>query len=158
MAKLEEKISNLIASLRQEVDIDAKMIAPRPPGPKPSTSDPVIFSDELKFLNSNWNNWSDTSDFSSHRPLFGKVLTKLKIKLQSYLFSVLFKDYFDREREFVMKLVQFSNLTARYIDSQNEHYYWKMIEKIDKEIDKVNLRNDAIFSEIVKNRFLDKNE
>lgn len=151
---LEQRLSTLRSNLEQEIDFDASFISPRPPGPSPDPSSPVIFSDELLYLNQNWNNWSEASPFSSHRPFLGRIIGGLKRRVQRYLFNVLFKDYFDKEREFTMRLVQFCNITAKYIDQRHEQVFWQLVEKLDREINNVNLRNDALFAEIIKNRML----
>ena len=155
---LEIRVNNLIQLLANEIKEDRKFIAARPPGPAPSSLDPIIFSDELNFLNKHWSDWNQESDFKSHRPIIGSIVGRLKRKVQRYFFHVLFKEYFDREREFIMKLVQFNNLSAKYIDSRYESLFWEIVKKVDREIEQVNLRNDAIFSEIVKDRILNSSD
>lgn len=155
---VKKKLDNLISALSRELDEDRRLVAKRPPGPTPNSIDPIIFSEELKFLNSSWSNWSNQSDFSSHRPVVGRVVSLLKRKIQGFLFNVIFKDYIEREREFVMKLVQYSNLTANYIDHRNEKLFWDLNKKLDREIEMVSQRNDILIAELLKNKILDNKE
>jgi len=145
-----EYLEKLIGSLDKDLDEDILFIAKRPPGPRVNSFEPIIFSDELKYLNTSWGNWSEPTVFTSHRPIYGKIICFLKRKIQAYLFNVIFKDYFNKEREFNIKLVQFCNLTARYIDAKNEQLFWDLVKKVDNEIDQVNERNDTIISEFIR--------
>ncbi len=155
---VKKKLDALASALDSELGEDRKLIAKRPPGPIPRSIDPIIFSEELKYLNSSWSNWSNQSDFSSHRPIVGKFISFFKRKIQAYLFNVIFKDYIEREREFVMKLVQYSNLTANYIDHRNEKIFWELNQKLDREIEMVSQRNDILISELLKNKTLNNPE
>jgi hypothetical protein len=73
-------------ALREE---DSLKIAPYIPHAKESQvpSSPVIYSDELRYLNHHWGNWSSLSDFNSHRPLLGRLIIPIKKKLQRFIFE-----------------------------------------------------------------------
>ena len=148
---ISEKLKILIDSLDRDIDVDRRFILKRPPGPKPNPIEPIIFSEELKYLNSCWGDWSSPTVFTSHRPVVGGIFSKIKQKLQGYLFNVIFRDYFERERQFIIRQVQFNNLTAKYIDSQNEKIFWDLVKKLDREIENVNERYDTLLSELAKN-------
>lgn len=147
---IQNRLDNLVEIIKEEALVDSKFIAARPPGPKTVSSEPIIFSDELKYLNQHWNDWSVETNFSSHRSFFGKLIVLFKRKIQKYVFEVFFKEYFDRERVFSANLVRFLNLTAQYIDKRHEDAFYGLIKKVDTEVNLINSRNDEIFSVILQ--------
>lgn len=148
--KIEDKLNYIVTQIKEEVLLDEKYIALRPPGPSNVTSEPILFSDELAYLNAHWNDWATPSEFSSHRPIVGNIFSKIKKKIQRYLFEVICKEYLERERSFNSNLVRCLNLTARYIDKKHEESFYALIKKVDTDINLVNSRNDEIFSDILK--------
>ena len=67
---------------------------------------PILYSDELNYLNGSWNQWAREDEFTSHRKLLGPIIVRLKRKLRSFIFESILKGYFEREREFQMQLVR----------------------------------------------------
>lgn len=131
------------ASLQSE---DTLKIAPYVPNKKDSGAplSPVIYSDELHYLNVHWGNWSQASNFTSHRPFTGTFIVRIKRKLQSFIFGSLLKDYIEQEKTFMSNLVRFSNATARYVDERDKNIFWDLIRKMDNEIQHTELRNDTL--------------
>lgn len=96
---------------------------------------PVIYSDELNYLNAHWNDWFEQKEIHSHRKYVGSLIVRLKRFLADRLWKLVFKDYIERERAFQMQLVRFLNQTARYIDSRDAEIFWQLIHKVDTDIE-----------------------
>lgn len=152
METLKSRLISIKKTLRDELSSeDVPKITPRPLGPIQTGAEasPVIYSDELNYLNAHWGNWADPSHFSSHRPILGAFLIRLKRKLQSFLFGSLFKDYLEKEKCFSMNLVRFCNKTARYIDSRDKQIFWQLVTKLDTEVKNLELRGDSLVMALV---------
>jgi len=110
---------------------------------------PILYSEELNYLNAHWNEWSEAEEFTSHRPIVGKFIVRLKRKLRSFLVESLLKGYFERERAFQMNLVRHLNSTARYVDARDAEIFWQLVGKVDNDITSMNERSDRLFHEAV---------
>ncbi len=109
---------------------------------------PVLYSEELNYLNSHWNDWSQPAPFTSHRPLIGRLIIKWKTRFRDFLWGALFRDYFEREREFQAQLVRFLNASARYVDARDAALFWQIVKKVDNDISSVNERSDLLVQEL----------
>jgi predicted ribosome quality control (RQC) complex YloA/Tae2 family protein len=139
-----ESIKNSIrSSLKEEDSIKIASFTPLNKHSDRPTS-PIIYSDELNYLNSNWGNWSEPSHFCSHRKILGRIIPFFKRKVQSFLFGSIFKDYLENEKVFMSNVVRFCNLSSRYIDERDKSIFWDLIKKLDNEIQHSELRDDAI--------------
>ena len=110
-------------------------------------SSSVLYSDELNYLNANWQNYNPAEDLSSHRFFIGPIIVRLKKSIINFFWNNLFKSHFAREQEFKMNLVRFLNSQTRYIDSRNAEIFWQLVEKIDNDTEALNERCDLLFDE-----------
>jgi len=152
METLKSRLESIKKSLRDELSsMDAPKIAPRPLGPMQvgAEASPVIYSDELNYLNAHWGDWAEPSHFTSHRPIIGRFLVRVKRKLQNFLLGSLFKDYLEKEKCFSMNLVRFCNETARYIDSRDKQIFWQLVTKLDREVKNLEMRGDSLIMALV---------
>ena len=115
---------------------------------------PVLYSEELNYLNAAWNNWTQREDYTSHRPFLGRLIIRFKRTVFDFLTGSVFRRYFEREREFQMNLVRQLNAMARYIDARDAEIFWQLTEKIDSDVAAMNDRTDQLFdaaaSELVR--------
>lgn len=120
-----------------------------PPGAKllDSAVSPVLYSEELNFLNAHWNDWTVSEDITSHRAFIGPVIVRVKRALRNFLLNSLLKGYFERERQFQMQLVRHLNASARYIDARDAELFWQIVKKVDNDIAAINERADLLFDE-----------
>lgn len=109
---------------------------------------PLICAEELNFLNANWQGWISKTDITSHRPIIGPVIVTVKKLLRNFIWNSLFKEYFERERQFQMKLVRFLNTTARYIDARDAEVFWNTNHKLDLDTRAINERMDILFDSL----------
>jgi hypothetical protein len=144
----------IMARIRAEVALEIKKSGTAMPKylPPPAkladgSLSPVLYAEELKYLNAHWNEWAEPTPVSSHRRLLGRVIVRCKQKLRHYITESLLKSYFDREREFQMNLVRYLNATARYIDARDAEIFWQLVHKVDSDITTVNERTDRLFDE-----------
>src|SRR5262249_40409247 len=98
-----------------------------------SAVSPLLYSEELNFLNANWHNWRPTTQITSHRRSLGPIIVRIKRFLTQAVWNSLLREYFDRERAFSANLVRFLNSTARYIDTRDTEIFWQLIRKIDND-------------------------
>ncbi len=152
-------IDAIMKRIRAEVESEiaesgVKMPKYLPPPEKlaDGSLEPILYSEELNYLNAHWNEWAEGDSFSSHRPLVGKLIVKCKRKLRSFLVETLFKDYFQREREFQMNLVRYLNATARYVDARDSEIFWQLVNKMDSDVTAMNDRADRLFQEAMLER------
>jgi len=103
----------------------------------------------LNYINANWANWIAPTEISSHRPVVGPIIVRTKQFIADFLFNVVFKGYFERQREFNMNLVRFLNSTARYIDARDAEIFWQIVTKIDNDVLALNERLDRVYDEVV---------
>lgn len=147
-------VRSLMARIRARVKQDLENRPPKLPRYTPpkaklteSVSESVLYSDELNYLNSHWNDWSSPQDISSHRKISGKIVVFVKKRIQSFLWNSLFKTYFEREREFQMQLVRYLNAVARYIDARDTEIFWQLNTKLDNDVTALCERGDRLFVE-----------
>lgn len=115
---------------------------------------PVLYCDELNYLNAAWNNWTQSEEYHSHRPIVGRFIVTAKRAIFNFLVGSVLRRYFEREREYQMNLVRLLNAMARYIDARDAEIFWQLTEKIDHDVKAMNDRTDQLFdaaaSEIVR--------
>jgi O-antigen chain-terminating methyltransferase len=99
--------------------------------PGKSTVTPLLYSEELNYLNANWHNWRSPTEVTSHRPIIGPLIVRAKKFLAQVIWNTLLKDYFEREKNFQAQLVRYLNATARYVDARDSEIFWHLIRKID---------------------------
>jgi len=104
--------------------------------------------ESLKYLNHNWNDWSVTPNFNSHRKGIGPVISKFKTLFNRLIKNNL-KGYFEKELTYQKNLVRHLNNSSKYIDESHSKIFWSLIEKIDTDIEMVNQRNDELFSSLI---------
>lgn len=150
---VEALMARIRDEVRQELERSGTTL-PRymPPPPKlaDGTVAPILYSDELNFLNAHWNQWAEPVAYSSHRKFVGRVVIGIKNRLRSFLVETLLKSYFEREREFQMNLVRYLNSTARYVDARNAEIFWQLVSKIDNDVAAINDRTDRLFDEALQ--------
>ena len=107
-------------------------------------------SEELHFLNRNWNALSqpDLSHITSHRPgIIGKLIVKLKHKLASFLYNTCLRDRFEAQNAYNMRVVQLLNKASFYIDDRDGAAFWELVRKIDYDVAKALNRIEKIADE-----------
>lgn len=110
----------------------------------------ILHSDELSFLNQNYNYMPslELEKVQSHRFGFlGKILVKLKRKVLVIVWEFILKDYFERERQFQAKLVKLLNDQVKYNDARDADNFWELIRKIDVDVSNLATRFDEIQDE-----------
>ncbi|MCB0322933.1 MAG: hypothetical protein KDD69_05145, partial [Bdellovibrionales bacterium] len=149
-------VEAIMARIRAQVKAELEQSGARtdryiPPSPKTfeGKSSPILYSDELNYLNANWSNWLEGAEFTSHRPVIGAIILKCKRALRRLLVDSLFREYFERERRFHMELVKQLNATARYVDSRDAELFWQLVQKVDNDIAGINERTDRLFDDAV---------
>jgi len=111
-------------------------------------SSPILYSDELNFLNANWQNWAEPTEPKSHRKLVGPLVVRFKRFIGNIIWNSFLSGYFNREREFQMQLVRHLNNSARYIDARDKELFWQLIKKIDSDVSGVLRRADRTHFEL----------
>jgi len=97
----------------------------------------IPHSEELRYLNRHYNYPISTYRpdlITSHRPGLGSLIVKAKRKVLHFFWQVLFKPYFDAEREYQGHLVRLLNDLSHYIDSRDAFIFWDLIKKIDYDV------------------------
>jgi len=105
-------------------------------------------SEELKYLNNHWGDWSSFPEFSSHRPVIGRVIVKIKKCLANLIWNGIFKDYFGREATYANNLVRFLNRTSLYIDAKDTDSFLKIVDKVDRDVQGINERTDLLVEKL----------
>ncbi len=110
----------------------------------------IVHSEELKYLNHN-HAFSlqaiNPNKISSHRPIVGKLIVKLKRKLLALIWESLLKDYFQAEKDFNSNLVRLLNDFSKYVDARDASNFWELIRKIDYDVNKALQRIERINDE-----------
>lgn len=147
---VEALMSRIRARVKEDLENNPPEL-PRYTPPKSKLTQPsdraVLYAPELNYLNTHWNDWSLPQEIVSHRKLVGRAIVWMKRRLQSFLWNSLFKDYFEREREYQMNLVRYLNAVARYIDERDAELFWQLNTKLDNDIAALCERGDRLFHE-----------
>ena len=153
MAKTDKDISMVLNNIKKEA-IDA--LKDEKPMTIPvelcsakktdNTVKPILYSEELNFLNANWANVNPVMTLSSHRSLVGPWIIRIKRWVINFFWNNLFCSYFEHEREFNMHLVRHLNDSARYIDARDKEIFWQIIQKLDNEVKTLTDRIDYLFT------------
>lgn len=148
-------IQELMQQIRQRVKEDSKTLNLKAPHRKPhqvsqesSKTSPLLYREELNYLNAHWHDWSGAWEVTSHRPVVGRFITKMKRFFLGVVWKYLLKDYMERERQFHMNLVRHLNETAKYIDTRDSEIFWQLVNKIDVDIENSGNRIDRIVDEV----------
>ncbi len=147
------KVDVVMKRIREQAKkaIASSDIAPRPipigsrQAKREDNKQSVLYSEELNYLNANWHNWNPATEITSHRPIIGRFIVRIKRFFVDLVWNYLLKAYFERERLFHMNLVKYLNANARYIDSRNADLFWQLIQKIDHDVQSINERVDHLF-------------
>ena len=154
-SKRKPDVEAIMARIRRQVqsDISSEKSSTKPyVSPTTPFSDgnasPLLYSEELNFLNANWHNWNKRTDITSHRKILGPIIVRLKRFLADIAWNYLLKDYFENERRFQMNLVRHLNSSARYIDARDSRIFWQLVNKLDNDVKAINERADKLFDEL----------
>jgi hypothetical protein len=150
--QLKEQLTDLKARLLIEIEtIDKPHTKPysmsQKSGGQQVNNSPII-SDELRYINLNWNNWDQKTQYSSHRKIIGPVICFIKRKLQGLLFDVLLKDYIEREKSYQLELIRLCNKFSHYIDQRDGEIFWNTVSKMDNEFSNFERRYDSIIDSL----------
>lgn len=107
---------------------------------------PILYSEELNYLNANWANFNPVASLSSHRRVIGPWIVRMKRLIIDFLWNNLFRSYFEHERDFNMQLVRHLNRSARYIDARDKEIFWQIIKKVDSDVEMLIERIDTLFT------------
>jgi hypothetical protein len=106
---------------------------------------PLLYADELNFLNANWNYHPELGGIASHRPLVGKVIVKLKRLVHKIIWNIGLLGFIEYLCNFQANLVRHLNHSARYIEARNAKLFWNLNHKVDNDITSINERTDRLF-------------
>ncbi|GAG83496.1 unnamed protein product, partial [marine sediment metagenome] len=109
---------------------------------------PVLYAEELNYLNSNWRPWAVRAELSTHRGFIGKQALKAKEYLLHLVWDIFFAEYFRREEEYQRQLVRYLNKVARYIDARDAELFWQLVGKVDSDIEMANDKSDRLYDEL----------
>ena len=142
-------VQALMAKIREDIKSEADKLdgsAPSyiPQSQSSSSETPLLYSEELNYLNEHWNNLSHQTEITSHRPVVGPIIVKAKKFLVNSIWNFVLRDYFERERNFQMNLVKHLNNSARYIDDRIEKIFWQLVDKMDQDVKGLNQRVDKL--------------
>jgi hypothetical protein len=109
---------------------------------------PLSSAEELAKINQLYQQLYLTPKFESHRPVFGKVISKLKSKVFNFLWTGLLGDYLQVERSFNEQLVRYLNLSSQTTDFKFASLFAELIRKIDIDMQGTNDRTDRLMSSL----------
>ena len=138
------------ASMKRDDRFGPPSPYPRPIGAAaaaPGSFSPIIYREELRYLNDNWHSWVTPEDPVTHRRFYGKLIVRVKRFILDAVWNYILKGYFERERQFQMNLVRFLNELARHVDQRDADVFWQLVKKLDNDIVGVNERTDLLFDE-----------
>lgn len=148
-------IDELMARIKQEVRAelgDAQQRFPRSASKlnqfEKGELSPVLYAEELNYLNANWRPWAVRPELSTHRGFIGRQALKAKEYVLHLVWDIFFAEYFRREEEYQRQLVQYLNKVARYIDARDAELFWQLVEKADSDIELVNDKGDRLYDEL----------
>ena len=151
---MEEEIKNnprlrdFFQELEIEIDQSIKFFSVPPYIPRKKFSSDsgkrIIESEELVYLNQHWGDHIFGDDFSSHRPIIGALLVKIKRKFKNFLTDKILNRYFINQREYNAHLVRFLNKFAAYVDRKDSEGYLDIVNKVDNDVVGINQRVDEL--------------
>jgi 2-polyprenyl-3-methyl-5-hydroxy-6-metoxy-1,4-benzoquinol methylase len=118
--------------------------------PKNSFHDypPLSSAEDLSRINVLFQELYQSPSFSSHRPVVGKVISKLKTKFATYVWNVILGDYLKADRSFNEHLVRYLNFSSQTIDHKFVSLMSEVVQKIDSDINSANERTDRVINEL----------
>ena len=156
MAESKPAISEIMAQIRRDASSSARAAAGDVPPYQPlkrmpptAENRPLMYADELNYINAHYRDWFDSEPTASHRPVIGKVITAVKSRLRRFLRTALLPDYYQRQEEFLANLVRHLNENARYNDNRLYQIFWELTHKLDQDIAGVNARCDRAIDEVL---------
>lgn len=147
---IESIMSDIRARIHADVEPDSGRItsySPKAEGPFPQSIRPLLYSDELNYLNANWGKWGSLGEITSHRKYIGPVIVAAKKALRKVIWHAFLKDYLEAERHYHSHLLRYLNETARYIDARDSEIFWQIVHKVDNDILGMNERADRLYDE-----------
>ncbi len=148
---VEAIMASIRAEVRQRLESEGrtgvKQRGALPIEPDRNPELPLIDYEELNYMNAHFHDWVQMQAISSHRPVVGRLIVWVKTRLIHLLLNSVLHGYFDKERQFHIRLVKYLNANARYVDNRDYRNFWQLIEKVDKEIVALNERTDRLFDE-----------
>lgn len=111
--------------------------------------DPLISSEELRYLNEHWHDWNNVSEITSHRKIIGPIIVRAKKFIADIIWNTFLRGYIERERDFQMRLVRYLNQVAKYVDEGDKSVRVDLINKIDSDLFANNERIDVLCSEVL---------
>ena len=144
MARIKEEVLAEVGNAQQRFPRTAKQ------GSQLQTGDlsPVLYAEELNYLNANWRPWAVRAELSTHRGFLGRQAIKVKEYILHLVWDIFFAEYFRREEEYHRQLVRFQNKVAKYIDARDAELFWQLVEKVDNDIKLVNDKGDKLYDEL----------
>ena len=118
-----------------------------PPAVEKKPGSGLVEFEELRYLNSHWNDWSSSEQLTSHRRFIGPFIVRAKQFILNVVWEHILKGYLDREKQFQMHLVRYLNESARYIDKKDYDIFWQLVQKMDNDVEGLNDRMDRLFNE-----------
>lgn len=106
---------------------------------------PLLYSEDLNYLNAHWQDWYQEFPVTSHRRILGRFIVFFKKFVVENVWRYMLKEYLHQERDFHHYLVRCLNAMVRYIDSRDAEIFWQLVEKIDSDVKAVNERTDDLF-------------
>ena len=148
-------VDAIMARIKAEVKAelgDVRARFPRPAAAAMNTSDhstsPVLYAEELDFMNAEWRGWPVRPKITTHRKYIGAAFVRVKEYLVHLVWDIMFKDYFQREERFHRQLVRYLNKNARYIDARDAEVFWQLVQKVDSDISAINDKCDRLHDEV----------
>lgn len=138
------------AAMKRDDRFGSPSAYPRPVGAgaaAPGAFSPIIYREELRYLNDNWHSWVTPEAPVSHRRFYGRFIVRAKRFVLDAVWNYILKGYFERERQFQMNLVRFLNELARHVDQRDADVFWQLVKKLDNDIVGVNERTDLLFDD-----------
>lgn len=114
-----------------------------------NAGEPLITSEDLRYLNEHWHDWNSPTEISSHRKIIGPIIVRLKKFIADIIWNSFLRGYIERERQFQMRLVRFLNQSTRYIDEKDKAHFIDLASKIDSDISATNERMDLLYNEVL---------
>lgn len=148
-------IEQLMSRIKEQIHAELGRSSERFPRPSAKVaqfskgdSSPVLYAEELNYLNANWRPWAERVSLTTHRPFLGKIFLRGKEYILHLVWDIFFAEYFRREEEYQKHLVRYLNKVARYIDARDADLFWQLVEKVDSDVSMVNAKGDRLYDEL----------